>query len=221
MFFVPCHMRCLLVSSLLFESFDQTYHRIMRPFALLSARGETEGRSFSKCLTPLGMMAQGITGGISGNPRMWHLWTYIFHRQLFSCTCWPFPKRFDLSGLALTIFGPMVSVQISCGTYGVIEAGRGAKSTVCTLGWKLHSMLGAGEIVTIKKKVASSASRVRFDGLQPNALGVNLENNFRACQNGGIYLPTQVQLNEKKKRYGQQVCLNRVKYDCIHSISTF
>lgn len=46
----------------------------------------------------------------------------------------------------------MVSVQISCGTYGVIEAGRGAKSTVCTLGWKLHSMLGAGEIVTIKKK---------------------------------------------------------------------
>ena len=70
MFFVPCHMRCLLVSSLLFESFDQTYHRIMRPFALLSARGETEGRSFSKCLTPLGMMAQGITGGISGNPRM-------------------------------------------------------------------------------------------------------------------------------------------------------
>ena len=59
-------------------------------------------------------------------------------------------------------------------------------------------MLGAGEIVTIKKKVASSASRVRFDGLQPNALGVNLENNFRACQIGGIYLPTQVQLNEKK-----------------------
>ena len=145
-------MRCLLVSSLLFESFDQTYHRIMRPFALLSARGETEGRSFSKCLTPLGMMAQGITGGISGNPRMWHLWTYIFHQQLFSCTCWPFPKRFDLSGLALTIFGLMVSVQISCGTYGVIEAGRGAKSTVCTLGWKLHSMLWAVEIETIKKK---------------------------------------------------------------------
>ena len=58
-------------------------------------------------------------------------------------------------------------------------------------------MLGAGEIVTIKK-MASSASRVRFDGLQPNALGVNLENNFRACQIGGIYLPTQVQLNEKK-----------------------
>ena len=134
MFFVPCHMRCLLVSSLLFESFDQTYHRIMRPFALLSARGETEGRSFSKCLTPLGMMAQGITGGITGNPRMWHLWTYIFYQQLFSCTCWPLPKRFDLSGLALTIFGLMVSVQISCGTYGVIEAGRGAKSTVCTLG---------------------------------------------------------------------------------------
>ena len=47
------------------------WFRIMCPFAVLSARGETEGRSnFSKCLTSLGMMAQGITGGISGNPRM-------------------------------------------------------------------------------------------------------------------------------------------------------
>lgn len=44
-------------------------------------------------------------------------------------------------------------------------------------------------------------------GFSLNALGMNLENFFRACQIAGVHLKSQVQINEKKVHYGQHVCL--------------
>ena len=72
----------------------------------------------------------------------------------------------------------------------------GANSEVCVLRWKLHSMLGAVDNVNHK----TCLQKAVFDsiGFSLNALGMNLENFFRACQIVGIHLKSQVQLNEKK-----------------------
>ena len=75
------------------ESFDPTYHSekiqvvqdYMCPFALLGARGETEGRcKFSKCLTSWGMIAQGIIGASVATQECDTC--ELVHQQSFSCT---------------------------------------------------------------------------------------------------------------------------------------